>query len=158
MHLFQSFLSFVVSMSIDNDIVPVTTIIANLCIHSNFILAYAEDMINEEAKIIPYTQFYNAAVSQRRDLRQDYMQWKRYFTNTSHVVSSVNVFSFLRFPFLLDPAAKTTILHVDAAEQMQHQVQVELRMVYLTESANAYRGNRYPCRSIFSLFGVFDTT
>eukprot|EP01119_Soliformovum_irregulare_P023205 TRINITY_DN8079_c2_g1_i2.p2 TRINITY_DN8079_c2_g1~~TRINITY_DN8079_c2_g1_i2.p2 ORF type:complete len:422 (+),score=148.47 TRINITY_DN8079_c2_g1_i2:1779-3044(+) len=51
----------------------------------------------------------------RRNLKEDFAQWKQ---------GSSNVFSFCKYLFLLDPEAKSALLHLDAMHMMSHQLGV----------------------------------
>jgi len=61
-----------------------------------------------EATALDYTVFYNDAVNQEVNLKEDYRRWK----------SDRNEFSFCRHPYVLDPASKSRVLMYDATAQM----------------------------------------
>lgn len=64
---------------------------------------------------IPYTEFYNSNLSRAIDLQAEYMTWVSYRDKAPHALVSL-----CQMPFLLDPEAKSKILHGEAAVQKQH--------------------------------------
>lgn len=68
---------------------------------------------NEQGRIVPYTEFYNAAVSERVDLAKEYKTWKS---------GNKLLFSLCRYPFLFSTTAKINILHIHAEHEMRIQV------------------------------------
>ncbi|PRP79060.1 putative E3 ubiquitin-protein ligase HERC4-like isoform 2 [Planoprotostelium fungivorum] len=89
--VFNSFLSFAVSVGIQSQQVSATTIMSML---------YSA---NKETNIVPFSLFYNPALSDTIDISDEYFKWKR-------------------TPFLLDPEVKSRILHFDAEIQMKSQI------------------------------------
>lgn len=79
--------------------------------HSKVLLP--TDKANERDRLIPYTEFYNAAVSSLVDLAKEYKAWKS---------GNKLVFSLCRYPFLFSTTAKINILHIHARYEMGIQV------------------------------------
>jgi ubiquitin-protein ligase E3 A len=81
--------------------------------------------VNEQHKSVPYTSFYNEAISRRSDLEEDYKRYR----------GGAHIFSFCRYAFLLDPDAKSRILHIDAAyQQRAHFEQAVLQNIFAQPS------------------------
>lgn len=60
---------------------------------------------------LDYQTFYNDAVNQEVNLKEDYRRWK----------SNRGEFSFCQFPFVLEPSSKSRVLMYDATAQMTHE-------------------------------------
>jgi len=60
---------------------------------------------------LDYHAFYNDAVNQEVNLKEDYRRWK----------SDRNEFSFCKHPFILEPSSKSRVLMYDATAQMTHE-------------------------------------
>lgn len=85
--------------------------------------------VNEQAKLVPYTRFYNEAISRRSDLEEDYKRFR----------GGPQIFSFCRYPFLLEPDAKSRTLHIDAAwQQRAHFEQAVLAQALFAQEAVPY--------------------
>jgi len=69
--------------------------------------------INKKTGFLPLQMFYLPEVSRVVSLREEYVRW----------VTQPSVFSFPQFPFLLDPIAKTQLLHISHEYRQQLQVQ-----------------------------------
>lgn len=71
---------------------------------------------------VPYNEFYNDAVNGIVDLKQDYIRWRNSRQQDRIIVrSSFEDFSFVNFPYILDPASKTKILQIDAAQEQSQE-------------------------------------
>ena len=73
--------------------------------------------INVERNILPWTSFYNSAISTMSPtaLRNDYRTWLS--------PSGSNVHSLCKTcPFLLDPEAKRKLVRIDATDRMSSEV------------------------------------
>ncbi|KAJ9077981.1 hypothetical protein DSO57_1011273 [Entomophthora muscae] len=68
--------------------------------------------INEDYGLIPYTEFYNDAVNEQIEIKEDFPRFR-----------SRNGFSFCNFPFVLNPATKSDILKVESMFQMRQELQ-----------------------------------
>eukprot|EP01117_Protostelium_nocturnum_P011166 TRINITY_DN4055_c0_g2_i2.p1 TRINITY_DN4055_c0_g2~~TRINITY_DN4055_c0_g2_i2.p1 ORF type:complete len:958 (+),score=321.19 TRINITY_DN4055_c0_g2_i2:373-3246(+) len=90
--IFQSFLSYVTLMDIQSQQVSAVSIISMLY------------EANEEANLVDYNEFYNHSLSSALKMEEEYAKFK----------SQATVFSFYRYPFLLDTEAKSKLLHYDA--------------------------------------------
>lgn len=63
------------------------------------------------ARVIPFEAFYNDAVNQELNIKDDYRRWR-----------AKAGFAFAHHSFIFDPAAKSRLLQVDAAYQMAAQI------------------------------------
>lgn len=68
--------------------------------------------INEHFGLVSFEEFYNEAVNEALDIKEDFPHWK-----------AQDGFSFCDFPFILNPASKTNILKVESMVQMRHELQ-----------------------------------
>jgi hypothetical protein len=68
--------------------------------------------INKNTGALPLQTFYIPEVSQLVPLREEYIRW----------VLHKSMFSFPHYPFLLDPIAKTQLLHISHEYQQQAQM------------------------------------
>lgn len=69
----------------------------------------------ERHRIVPFESLYHHAVSDNIHVESDYNRWV-----ASQRRQGREVFSFVNYPFLLSPAAKTTYLSADARIQQRH--------------------------------------
>ena len=60
---------------------------------------------------LEYQAFYNDAINQEVNLKEDYRRWK----------SNRGEFSFCQHPFVLEPSSKSRVLMYDATAQMTHE-------------------------------------
>ncbi|KAG4087328.1 hypothetical protein H8356DRAFT_1730130 [Neocallimastix lanati (nom. inval.)] len=67
--------------------------------------------LNEKYKLIPYTEFYNDAINEQLEIKEDYPCWK------------AKEFSFCSYPFILNPLTKSDILKVESMVSMRHELQ-----------------------------------
>eukprot|EP00833_Pecoramyces_ruminatium_P007945 jgi/Orpsp1_1/1181977/evm.model.c7180000079371.2 len=70
-----------------------------------------QNKINEKYKLIPYTEFYNDAINEQLEIKEDYPCWK------------AKEFSFCSYPFILNPLTKSDILKVESMVSMRHELQ-----------------------------------
>ncbi|KAI9012010.1 hypothetical protein CLU79DRAFT_770936 [Phycomyces nitens] len=68
--------------------------------------------LNEEAHYVPYTEFYNDAVNENLEIKEDFPNFKDH-----------KGFSFCDYSFILNPAVKADILKVESVFQMRHELQ-----------------------------------
>eukprot|EP00741_Cyanophora_paradoxa_P012699 tig00020616_g12269.t1 len=73
-------------------------------------------MANEKGRVVPYARFYNDLISRKFNLREDYPRWR----------SRQYAFAFCHYPFLLDVATKSEVLHAEASLQMESEIQYSL--------------------------------
>ncbi|XP_077977108.1 ubiquitin-protein ligase E3A-like isoform X2 [Glandiceps talaboti] len=95
------------------------------------ILYKANTMMYEEKNqlIVPREEFYSKDLSRRLDYRTEFEKWRdHHLKQNGQDVSLTNGFkdddvSLLQFPFLLDPASKVHILHLESVVQMRQEYQ-----------------------------------
>ncbi|KAG2213365.1 hypothetical protein INT47_009038 [Mucor saturninus] len=68
--------------------------------------------LNEEKKYISYVEFYNDAVNEQLEIKEDFPNFK-----------DRKGFSFCDYPFMLNPAVKADVLKVESVFQMRHELQ-----------------------------------
>ncbi|KAI0232047.1 hypothetical protein L0F63_005919 [Massospora cicadina] len=68
--------------------------------------------INEDHGLIPYIEFYNDAINEQIEIKEDFPQFR-----------TQSGFSFCNFPFVLNPATKSDILKVESMFQMRQELQ-----------------------------------
>ena len=93
---------------IDDAVVAATRVLGQLYT-ANELAMEAGRRDGEEG--LDYRRFYNDAVNQEVNLKEDYRRWK----------SARGEFSFCEHPFALEPASKSRILMYDATAQMTHE-------------------------------------
>jgi ubiquitin-protein ligase E3 A len=81
--------------------------------------------------VVPFTAFYNKAVNEDVDLREEYRRWRLYGssiggTSSMEPALARSMLSICHYPFVLEPSAKTRIFHFDAALQMQGELEAVL--------------------------------
>lgn len=76
------------------------------------ILAKLNKVNTEKEVPLPYEEFYIPEISEKIDVRLDYVKWVSMRKDQNHLF-------FCDFPFLFDAKAKTLILQTDAVLQMQ---------------------------------------
>lgn len=69
-------------------------------------------IFNEEQEWIPHYEFYNAAIEETLDLKEDYPKWK-----------SQENFSICNYHFLIGTETKSDILRIESMIQMRHELQ-----------------------------------
>ncbi|KAJ3413109.1 hypothetical protein HDV05_008505 [Chytridiales sp. JEL 0842] len=77
------------------------------------LLYHANEM---NTPIIPISEFYNESICEKLNFKEEYKNWKKTLEK-----AKITEFSFFNYPFLLDPVAKTRILHIDAMVQMSQE-------------------------------------
>eukprot|EP00761_Pharyngomonas_kirbyi_P013978 gb/GECH01014008.1/.p1 GENE.gb/GECH01014008.1/~~gb/GECH01014008.1/.p1 ORF type:complete len:721 (+),score=180.72 gb/GECH01014008.1/:1-2163(+) len=73
---------------------------------------------NSTYSLIEYQEFYNDAVNNILDFRQDYIRWLK---NRDKNRQDFSAFSFSKYPFILDPNSKSKILEFDTRQQQGQQ-------------------------------------
>ncbi|KAI8387412.1 hypothetical protein BD560DRAFT_382404 [Blakeslea trispora] len=68
--------------------------------------------LNEHKGYVPYTEFYNDAVNDQLEIKEDFPNFK-----------DKKGFSFCDYPFMLNPAVKADVLKVESVFQMRHELQ-----------------------------------
>ncbi|KAI8084518.1 uncharacterized protein BX664DRAFT_337173 [Halteromyces radiatus] len=68
--------------------------------------------MNEESHYVPYTDFYNEAVNEHLEIKEDFPNYKDH-----------KGFSFCDYPFILNPVVKADILKIESVYQMRHELQ-----------------------------------
>ena len=93
---------------IDDAVIAVTRVLGQLYA-ANELATDSGRRITEDG--LDYRRFYNDAVNQEVNLKEDYRRWK----------STRGEFSFCEHGFVLEPASKSRILMYDATAQMTHE-------------------------------------
>ncbi|CAO3617094.1 unnamed protein product [Cunninghamella echinulata] len=68
--------------------------------------------MNEKHKFVPYTEFYNDAVNEHIEIKEDFPNYK-----------DRKGFSFCDYSFILNPVVKADILKIESVYQMRHELQ-----------------------------------
>jgi hypothetical protein len=68
--------------------------------------------LNEKIKLLHFSEFYNDAVNDTLEIKDDFPQWK-----------AKKGFSFCNFSFILNAAIKCDVLKVESMVQMRHELQ-----------------------------------
>lgn len=68
---------------------------------------------NQNARRVPFTEFYNTALNEMVRPEKDFELWRR----------GAGAFSFCNHPFVLNPATKARVMQLDAAAQMESELQ-----------------------------------
>ncbi|KAI9266359.1 hypothetical protein EDC94DRAFT_35995 [Helicostylum pulchrum] len=68
--------------------------------------------LNEKEKYVSYVDFYNDAVNEQLEIKEDFPNFK-----------DRKGFSFCDYPFMLNPAVKADVLKVESVFQMRHELQ-----------------------------------
>ncbi|ORY03884.1 HECT-domain-containing protein [Basidiobolus meristosporus CBS 931.73] len=69
-------------------------------------------VLNEEKQFVSFTEFYNDAVNEQIEIKEDFPRYK-----------TKDGFSFCNYAFILNPATKSDILKVESMVQMRHELQ-----------------------------------
>lgn len=78
-------------------------------------------LVHGAAAALPLAAFYNEVVSSEISLQDDYRRWLAQRQGRAGGTSGVPPFSFCAHPYILDPAAKSTVLATDAeVQQSEH--------------------------------------
>ena len=88
------------------------------------------DRLNENKQYVSYTEFYNDAVNDQLEIKEDFPNFKDkkgYAASDPAIVlwsnNLVSSFSFCDYPFMLNPAVKADVLKVESVFQMRHELQ-----------------------------------
>eukprot|EP01006_Ploeotia_vitrea_P020403 TRINITY_DN52679_c0_g1_i1.p1 TRINITY_DN52679_c0_g1~~TRINITY_DN52679_c0_g1_i1.p1 ORF type:complete len:1139 (+),score=98.86 TRINITY_DN52679_c0_g1_i1:22-3438(+) len=76
-----------------------------------------------ETGLVPYAAFHNDGISRFVDMRVELANWrKRRMQHRSRHQSNYEIFSFVDFPFVLNAAAKTALVHAATGMQKEQEV------------------------------------
>ncbi|KAL1919135.1 uncharacterized protein VTP21DRAFT_2517 [Calcarisporiella thermophila] len=106
--VFQHFITLRLLSRIDHTVTPnkdQAVINATMCLDMFYNL-------NDQHQLIPYTEFYNDAVNELIDIKEDFPNFK-----------TGERFSFCTYPFILSPATKADILKIESMVQMRYELQ-----------------------------------
>lgn len=84
-------------------------------------LAQVEEA-NQLGRRLPPEAFYNELISEKLDVLDHYVAWRQTHDMPQHANSADGPFSFCSYPFLLNPRAKSKLLHTEARIQMDQTV------------------------------------
>lgn len=85
------------------------------------VLALVEEA-NQTGRKLPPEAFYNELISEKLDVLDHYVAWRQTHDMPQHSSSADGPFSFCSYPFLLNPRAKSKLLHTEARIQMDQTV------------------------------------
>ncbi len=85
------------------------------------VLALVEEA-NQLGRLLPPEAFYNELISEKLDVLDHYVAWRQTHDMPRHSSSSDGPFSFCSYPFLLNPRAKSKLLHTEARIQMDQTI------------------------------------
>ena len=85
------------------------------------VLALVEEA-NQLGRLLPPEAFYNELISEKLDVLDHYVAWRQTHDMPRHSTASDGPFSFCSYPFLLNPRAKSKLLHTEARIQMDQTV------------------------------------
>ena len=85
------------------------------------VLAYVEEA-NQLGRRLPPECFYNELISEKLDVLDHYVAWRQSHDMPQLAGSADGPFSFCSYPFLLNPRAKSKLLHTEARIQMDQTV------------------------------------
>jgi hypothetical protein len=115
-----------------------------LCDETHSVLRVLEllNCANDISGSLSITAFYNKTVNDEMDLAEDYSRWRASGCH-SHMWMSQQwrlkkPLSICNFPFILDPAAKAKIFHIDAAMQMQGEVEAVFLQSVFSPTQNPF--------------------
>lgn len=78
---------------------------------------------NKEKHIVPVSEFYSSAISNRANLKEEYIKWRHLDGQRQ---KKVPFLSFCQAPFVLTPDAKSKILQAEATLEKNQQVQASI--------------------------------
>lgn len=81
--------------------------------HPQQVLAKLEEA-NTIGRQLPPEAFYNDLVSEKLDVYDHYIAWRQTHDMPQQSINGEGPFSFCSYPFLLNPRAKSKLLHVEA--------------------------------------------
>ncbi|KAL6774573.1 hypothetical protein ACKKBG_A25530 [Auxenochlorella protothecoides x Auxenochlorella symbiontica] len=73
-------------------------------------------------RVLPPDAFYNELISEKLDVLDHYVAWRQTHDTPAHAPGADGPFSFCSYPFLLNPRAKSKLLHTEARIQMDQTV------------------------------------
>ena len=85
------------------------------------VLALVEES-NQLGRKLPPEAFYNELISEKLDVLDHYVAWRQTHDMPQHTAAADGPFSFCSYPFLLNPRAKSKLLHTEARIQMDQTV------------------------------------
>lgn len=85
------------------------------------VLALVEEA-NQLGRLLPPEAFYNELISEKLDVLDHYVAWRQTHDMPRHTQTSDGPFSFCSYPFLLNPRAKSKLLHTEARIQMDQTI------------------------------------
>lgn len=85
------------------------------------VLALVEEA-NQLGRLLPPEAFYNELISEKLDVLDHYVAWRQTHDMPRHTSSADGPFSFCSYPFLLNPRAKSKLLHTEARIQMDQTI------------------------------------
>ncbi|KAL3132600.1 hypothetical protein ABBQ32_009129 [Trebouxia sp. C0010 RCD-2024] len=91
------------------------------------VLAKVEEA-NQLGRQLPPEAFYNELISEKLDVEDHYVAWRQTHDQPQHQFGLDGPFSFCSYPFLLNPRAKSKLLHTEARflmTQTVHQARIE---------------------------------
>lgn len=75
---------------------------------------------NQVGRKLPPDGFYNQLISEKMDVQDHYTAWRQtQEQQPARRHGNDGPFSFCSYPFLLDPRAKSNLLHIEARFQME---------------------------------------
>lgn len=105
------------------------------------VLAKVEEA-NQLGRKLPPDCFYNELISEKLDVLDHYVAWRQTHDMPQHNAGSDGPFSFCSYPFLLNPRAKSKLLHTEARIQMDQTVAASrLEQANSTGSSRSSRRN-----------------
>jgi ubiquitin-protein ligase E3 A len=107
------------------------------------VLAKVEEA-NQLGRQLPPDAFYNELISEKLDVLDHYVAWRQTHDMPQHASGTDGPFSFCSYPFLLNPRAKSKLLHTEARIQMDQTV-AQSRLEQQSASnngSNSARGQR----------------
>ncbi len=97
---------------------------------------------NDISGTLPISAFYNKTINDEMDLGEDYCRWRASGCQQHMYMSQQwrlkNPLSICNFPFILDAAAKAKIFHIDAAMQMQGEVEAVFLQSVFSPTQNPF--------------------
>ncbi|KAK9818463.1 hypothetical protein WJX74_005654 [Apatococcus lobatus] len=106
------------------------------------VLARVEEA-NQIGRKLPPEAFYNELISEKLDVEDHYVAWRQSHDQPHHSYGADGPFSFCTYPFLLNPRAKSKLLHVEARIAMTKRIH-EARMEHMQGGAGRYEERVLP--------------
>lgn len=95
------------------------------------------DVINEANRgneQVSYREFYNDAVNKEIDMREQFKQWFR----AMEYPDDHDIFTLVRFPWILDSSSKSDLLHIESAIQQHYSQREGIREMLESRSFMGY--------------------